>query len=171
MRRIRYFAIQVSCAPASFRLTVVTVQPARRPPRWLTLANRLNVSLLRRGIGAGPQRLLSVPGRRTGLLRTTPVALVEVEGHRYIVAGWETSDWVRNARAAGWGIVGRGRQSERVRLTELAINERMPILREFARNVRGGRAFLTVAADASDDDFAKASANHPTFRLDSSVTN
>jgi F420H(2)-dependent quinone reductase len=150
---------------------MVTGQPARRPPRWLTLANRLNVSLLRRGIGPGPQRLLSVPGRRTGLLRTTPVAMVEVDGHRYIVAGWETSDWVRNARAAGWGIVGRGRQSERVRLTELPINERMPILREFARNVRGGRAFLTVAADASDDDFAKASANHPTFRLDSAVTN
>ena len=147
----------------------MTGQPARRPPRWLTLANKLNVSLLRRGIGAGPQRLLSVPGRRTGLLRTTPVALVEVDGHRYIVAGWETSDWVRNARAAGWGIVGRGRQSERVRLTELPINERLPILREFARNVRGGRAFLTVAADASDDDFAKASANHPTFRLDTSL--
>jgi hypothetical protein len=150
---------------------MVTGQPTRRPPSWLTLANWLNVPLLRRGFGPGPQRLLSVPGRRTGLLRTTPVAIVEVDGHRYIVAGWEVSDWVRNARAAGWGIVGRGRHSERVRLTELPVNERLPILREFARTVRGGRAFLTVAPDASDDDFAKASANHPTFRLDSSVTN
>ena len=150
---------------------MVTGQPTRRPPSWLTLANWLNVPLLRRGFGPGPQRLLSVPGRRTGLLRTTPVAIVEVDGHRYIVAGWEVSDWVRNARAAGWGIVGRGRHSERVRLTELPVNERLPILREFARTVRGGRAFLTVAAGASDDDFAKASANHPTFRLDSSVTN
>ena len=150
---------------------MVTGQPTRRPPSWLTLANWLNVPLLRRGFGPGPQRLLSVPGRRTGLLRTTPVAIFEVDGHRYIVAGWEVSDWVRNARAAGWGIVGRGRHSERVRLTELPVNERLPILREFARTVRGGRAFLTVAPDASDDDFAKASANHPTFRLDSSVTN
>ncbi len=150
---------------------MVTGQPTRRPPSWLTLANWLNVPLLRRGFGPGPQRLLSVPGRRTGLLRTTPVAIVEVDGHRYIVAGWEVSDWVRNARAAGWGIVGRGRHSERVRLTELPVNERLPILREFARTVRGGRAFLTVAPDASDDDFAKASANHPTFRLDSFVTN
>ena len=150
---------------------MVTGQPTRRPPSWLTLANWLNVPLLRRGFGPGPQRLLSVPGRRTGLLRTTPVAIVEVDGHRYIVAGWEVSDWVRNARAAGWGIVGRGRHSERVRLTELPVNERLPIVREFARTVRGGRAFLTVAPDASDHDFAKASANHPTFRLDSSVTN
>jgi hypothetical protein len=148
----------------------VTGQPARRPPPWLKLANRLNVPLLRRGFGPGPQRLLSVPGRSTGLLRTTPVAIVEIDGHRYIVAGWETSDWVRNARAAGLGMIGRGRHVERVRLTELPVNERLPILREFARNVRGGRAFLTVRADASDDDFARASANHPTFRLDSSDT-
>ncbi len=143
----------------------------RRPPPWLKLASRLNVPLLRGGFGPAAQRLLSVPGRRTGLLRTTPIAAVEVDGHRYIVAGWETSDWVRNARTAGWGIVGRGRHSERVQLIEVPVDERLPILREFARHVRGGRAFLTVAADASDDDFAKASANHPIFRLESSVSN
>jgi F420H(2)-dependent quinone reductase len=143
----------------------------RRPPFWLKLANRLNVPLLWYGFGPGAQQLLSVPGRRTGLLRTNPIATVEVDGHRYIVAGWETSDWVRNARAARWAIVGRGRHRERVQLTELPVVHRPPILREFARHVRGGRAFLTVAADASDDDFEKASANHPIFRLDSSSPN
>jgi deazaflavin-dependent oxidoreductase (nitroreductase family) len=135
----------------------------------LKLANRLNVPMLRRGFGAGAQQLLSVPGRKSGLLRTTPVAAVQVDGNRYIVAGWENSDWVRNVRTAGWGIVGRGRNTERVQLTEVPVAERMPILREFARHVRGGRAFLTVAADASDDEFAKASPNHPIFRLDSSA--
>jgi deazaflavin-dependent oxidoreductase (nitroreductase family) len=148
----------------------VTGQSDRRPPAWLKLANRLNVFLLRRGFGPGPQRLLSVPGRRSGHLRTTPVALVEVDGHRYLVAGWETSDWVKNVRAAGWGIVGRGRNSERVQLSEVPVDERLPIVREFARHVRGGRAFLTVAADASDDDFAKASPDHPIFRLDDAVS-
>ena len=149
----------------------MTGRSDRRPPLWLKLANGLNVPLLRRGFGPGPQRLLSVPGRGTGLLRTTPVAMVEVDGHRYIVAGWETSDWVKNVRAAGWGIVGRGRQSERVQLREVPVDERVPIVREFARQVRGGRAFLTVAADASDDDFAKASADHPVFRMGGSVSN
>ena len=149
----------------------MTGQSARRPPPWLKLANRLNVPLLRRGFGPGPQRLLSVPGRASGLLRTTPVAIVELAGHRYILAGWENSDWVKNVRAAGWGIVGRGRHSERVQLREVPVEERLPIVREFAHHVRGGRAFLTVAADASDDDFAKASANHPIFRLDGAVSN
>jgi deazaflavin-dependent oxidoreductase (nitroreductase family) len=126
----------------------------------------LNVPLLRRGFGPGAQQLLTVPGRKTGLLRTTPVAAVEVDGNHYLVAGWESSDWVRNVRTAGWGIVGRGKHTERVQLAEVPVAERLPILREFARHVRGGRAFLTVAADASDDDFVKASANHPIFRLD-----
>jgi len=144
----------------------LTGSPNRRPPRWLKLANRLNVTLLRRGFGPKTQRLLSVPGRRSGVLRTNPVAVVEVDGNQYLVAGWENSDWVRNVRAAGWGLVGRGRQYERIRLTEVPIAERPPILREFARQVRGGRVFLTVAADASSVDFATASPNHPIFRLD-----
>jgi deazaflavin-dependent oxidoreductase (nitroreductase family) len=124
------------------------------------------VPLLRRGFGPGAQQLLSVPGRRTGLLRTNPVAAVEVDGNRYLVAGWATSDWVRNVRAAGWGLVGRGRDPKRVQLTEVPIAERPPILREFARQVRGGRAFLTVGANASDGALAAASPNHPIFRLD-----
>jgi deazaflavin-dependent oxidoreductase (nitroreductase family) len=147
----------------------VSGQSVRRPPLWLKFVNRLNVPLLRRGFGPGPQRLLSVQGRGTGLVRTTPVALVEVDGHRYIVAGWETSDWVKNVRAAGWGVVGRGRHGERVQLREVPVDDRLPIVREFARHVRGGRGFLTVAADASDDDFATACANHPVFRLESAA--
>jgi hypothetical protein len=137
----------------------------RRPPRWLKYANRLNVGLLRRGIGPASQRLLSIPGRTTGIRRTTPVAVVTVDGERYIVAGYETSDWVRNARAAGWGVVGRGKVSERVTLTELLPDQSISVLREFAREVRGGRSFLTVKADGSDADFVEASGHHPVFRL------
>jgi hypothetical protein len=66
---------------------------SRRPPRWLKYANRINVALLGRGIGPASQRLLSVPGRNTGMRRTTPVAVVALDGERYIVAGYETSDW------------------------------------------------------------------------------
>jgi hypothetical protein len=137
----------------------------RRPPKWLKYANRINVGLLRRGIGPGSQRLLSIPGRTTGLLRTTPVAVVAMEAERYIVAGYETSDWVKNARAAGWGTIGRGRTSERVTLTEVSPEQGIPVLRKFAREVRGGRSFLTVRADGSNADFLVASAHHPVFQL------
>jgi hypothetical protein len=137
----------------------------RRPPRWLQHANRVNVALLRRGIGPASQRLLSLPGRTTGIRRTTPVAVIAVDGQRYIVAGYETSDWVKNARRAGWGLIGRGTTKERVTLTEIPPEQGAPVLREFARHVRGGRSFLTVRADASAAEFAAASHHHPVFRL------
>jgi F420H(2)-dependent quinone reductase len=137
----------------------------RRPPRWLTFFNRINVVLLRHGIGPGPQRLLSVPGRATGRRRTTPVAIVSVAGERCLVAGYETSDWIKNARAAGWGVIGRGKTCVRVALTEMPIEATPSILREFAREVPGSRSFLTVGAGASDADFAEACRHHPVFRL------
>jgi hypothetical protein len=138
---------------------------ARRPPRWLKYVNRINVALLRRGIGPGTQHLLSVPGRATGRRRTTPVAVVTVAGERYVVAGYETSDWVKNARAARWGVIGRGNTNERVKLTEVPVEATPSILRELAREVRGSRMFLTVAADGSDAEFAEAAPHHPAFRL------
>ena len=63
-------------------------------------------------------------GRISGRLRTTPVSLLSVAGQRYIVAGLDDADWVRNARAAGWGILRYGRSEERVALNELPVGER-----------------------------------------------
>jgi hypothetical protein len=132
----------------------------RRAPSWLKVVNPINRFLLGRGIGPAPQHLLSVAGRRTGKVRTTPVALTTVRGERYVVAGFDGSDWVRNARAAG-----RGPAVEQVFLEELPVGERGPILEAFARQVRGGTAFLTVPADASPDAFAAAGVRHPVFRI------
>src|SRR5215216_7697503 len=101
-------------------------------PRWFKLANRVVVVLQRLGLAIGTMRLLSVPGRKSGKLRTTPVSPLAVDGWRYIVAGHEGSDWVENVRAAGWGILARGRKEERVTLVELSVEERAPILREFS---------------------------------------
>jgi hypothetical protein len=97
--------------------------------------------------------------------RTTPVAVVAIDGERYIVAGYETSDWVKNARIAGWAVIGRGKTNERVKLTEVPPDHNIPVLREFARVVRGGRSFLTVRATGSDAEFAEASSHHPVFHL------
>src|SRR5262249_18746422 len=118
-----------------------------------------------RGIGPAPQRLLAIPGRRTGVVRTTPVAVVEHDGGRFVVSGLADSDWVRNARRAGRGQLRRGRDSEAVSLHEVPLADRGPILRAFARRVRGGQSFLTVRPDASVEEFNRAAAEHPVFRV------
>ena len=138
----------------------------RRAPRWLKVVNPINRFLLRRGIGPAPQHLLSIAGRRTGRMHTTPVAVVTVDGERYLVAGFDGSDWVRNARAAGTALLHRGLGREDVVLTEVPLIRRGPILRAFATQVRGGQPFLGVPASATDAAFAEAGARHPVFRLD-----
>lgn len=138
-------------------------------PWWLGPASRLNMLALRLGARIGTQHILSVPGRRTGRLRSTPVSLVSLEGVRYVVSG-EGLAWVKNARAAGWAELFRAGRRERVRLTELPPAERGPILRAFWSQVPAGRSFIArlfgLAADASADDFEAAAPRCPVFRIE-----
>jgi hypothetical protein len=111
-------------------------------PRWLKPANRLVIALQRLGLRMGTIHVLTVPGRKSGTMRRTPVSTLTVAGTRYLVGGMADADWVENARAAGWGILGWGRRSERVTLIELPVQERGAILREFPRRIPAGVAFF-----------------------------
>ncbi len=139
-----------------------------RLPRWLKLANPLVVALQRRGVVIGTMRLLSVPGRKSGELRTTPVSPLTVGGERYIVAGLDSADWVKNARAAGWGVLARGRKEERVRLVEVPPEERGPILREFPLKVPHGVGFFRQLYGVSGDpeEFEALAPRCPVFRVE-----
>ena len=104
---------------------------------------------------------LSVIGRRSGRWRTTPVAVLDYEGQRYLVSYRGESEWVRNLRASG----GRGRlkhkgQVEEITVTEVPIADRPPLLEVYSE--RYGK-FPTVA------DVLRAlpdPADHPTFRIE-----
>lgn len=147
--------------------------PERTPlPRWLGPANRVIVALQRRGLAIGTMRLLSVPGRKTGGLHTTPVSPFTVHGHRYVI-GFPQADWVKNARAAGWGVLARGRREERVNLVELPPGERAQILRQFPREVpHGVRYFVRAGIVRSPDpeSFASAAPWFPVFRIEEAST-
>jgi hypothetical protein len=139
-----------------------------RLPRWLKLANPLIVALQRRGVVIGTMRLLSVPGRKSGQLRTTPVSPLVVEGERYIVAGFEDADWVKNARVAGWSTLARGRDKERVNLVELPLQERVPVLREFPRKIPNGVQFFRqlYGISGTPEEFETLAPRCPVFRVE-----
>lgn len=140
-------------------------------PWWLKPANRVIMALNRLGLALGTQHVLSIPGRKTGKLRSTPVSLLTVNGRRYIATVGETH-WVKNARAAGWGFLSRGRKKERVALVELPVEERAPILRAFPHQVPHGVPFFQMALGLSNDPeaFAAAAAQCPVFRADPQIT-
>ena len=57
--------------------------------------------------------VLTVPGRKSGKPRSTPITPFTVDGKRYVVGGFPGADWVRNARAADVATLTQGRRSER----------------------------------------------------------
>src|SRR5437667_11451694 len=88
-------------------------------PRYVTFFNLVAKRLLAAGVPLGPNGLLTVRGRKSDLPRTTPVAIIELSGRRWIWAPWGGSQWVRNLRAAGQAtITVRGRKED-VRATEM----------------------------------------------------
>jgi deazaflavin-dependent oxidoreductase (nitroreductase family) len=141
-------------------------------PGWLKPANRLVLALQRLGIPTGTIHVLTVLGRTSGKPRSTPVSVLTVGGVRYIVGGMADMDWVRNARAAGWGILAYGRKRERVTLVELPVPERAAILREFPRLVPGGISFFRRLYDlprdpaALSDAFAALATRATVFRIE-----
>lgn len=145
-----------------------TTMEIGRLPRWLGPANRVIIAFQHRGVVIGTMRLLSVPGRKSGKMRTTPVSPLTVDGQRYIVDGLESSDWIKNARAAGWGILARGRKEERVNLIELPVEERASILREFPQKVPHGVQFFNQVYGVSGDpeEFAALAPHCPVFRVE-----
>jgi len=126
------------------------------------------IALQLRGVVIGTMRLLSVPGRKSGKMRTTPVSPLTVDGQRYIVGGLEGADWVKNARAAGWGVLARGRKVEWVSLVELPVEERGPVLREFPLRVPHGVGFFRQLYGVSGDpeEFAALAPRCPVFRVE-----
>jgi hypothetical protein len=134
--------------------------------------NLMIVALQRRGLALGPTRVLSVPGRKSGRLRTTPVSPLVVGGQQYVVGGSTQADWVKNARAAGWGVLAHGREEERVRLLELPVEERAPVLQEFPKKVPGGIPFfrsmygLPKEKEALPEAFAALAPRCAVFRLE-----
>ncbi len=126
------------------------------------------MTLQRLGLVIGTMRLLSVPGRKSDELHTTPVSPLALNGQRYIVGGLEGADWVKNARIVGWGILARGRKEERVRLVELPVEEREPILRAFPREVPHGVQFFQQMHGVSGEpeEFAALAPRCPVFRVE-----
>lgn len=93
-------------------------------PKLVRLSNPFIRWQLRLGIPMGGAALLTVPGRKSGLPRTTPVMLVEIDGRRWIFGTYGNVNWVRNLRISGEGVIRLGRRRpQRFSASELSREE------------------------------------------------
>jgi deazaflavin-dependent oxidoreductase (nitroreductase family) len=139
------------------------------PPRWLKPMNRLMMAVQKLGLHTGPAYVLTVPGRKSGKPRHTPMTPFEYEGALYAVAGYPGSDWARNAKAAGAGTLSRGRRSRRVAIVELGEAESRPVLRAFPGSVPVGVAFAKrsgLVQQGTPDEFEALAGRLAVLRFD-----
>ena len=144
-----------------------------RVPGFVRFFNPLARRMLGVGIPMGPNALITVRGRKSGLDRTTPVALVEIEGRRWVIGTFGETNWVRNLRAAGQATLTVGRRKEEVSTIELSPEAGGAFFRDvlgpFVQRIPLGlgRLLLGSVLGAKDilDDPTGSGATHPVFEV------
>lgn len=125
--------------------------------------------MLALGVPMGPDVLLTVRGRTSGLLRTTPVTIGEYGGRRGFISPFGESNWVRNLRAAGTGTVRFGRRREQIRAVELDHDDAVRFLREvvapLAAGSRLGNWFVRRVDKVDIDHPEEAVVGMPVFEV------
>jgi deazaflavin-dependent oxidoreductase (nitroreductase family) len=141
-----------------------------KPPSFVGLLNPIARRLLRVGPLLGPNALITIRGRKSDVPRTTPIALVEVDGKRWVIGTFGETNWVRNLRAAREATLTVGRKRDEVVAQELDLEDRAAFFRDvvgpYARRLRIGGLLLSIlGAKEVLDDPAAAAQNRPVFEL------
>jgi deazaflavin-dependent oxidoreductase (nitroreductase family) len=140
-----------------------------RIPWFVSLFNPLARRLLAAGLPMGPDVLVTIRGRKSGLPRTTPLTIVEFAGRRWLLAPFGDVNWVRNLRAAGRATITVGRRNEEVTAVELRSTEVVAffrdVLRPLVRQTRVG-AWIVRHIDRIDLDHPEEAARgRPVFEI------
>lgn len=148
-----------------------------RLKRWMYRNNRPNLlarvmnrvsawQFAVRGLAPRNWVTLEVVGRRSGRTVSFPLVAVDYQGGRYVVSMLgENANWVRNVRAAGGRAVLRHGPPQKVRLVEVPVAERAPILRLYVDRAPGARPHIPVRRGAPEAEFARIAADYPVFRI------
>jgi deazaflavin-dependent oxidoreductase (nitroreductase family) len=140
-----------------------------RVPAWVPFFNVIARRLLAAGVPIGPDVLISIRGRKSGLPRTTPVTLCENAGRRGLISPFGEVNWVRNLRAAGHATISVGRRIEEVTAVELGPEDAAAFIRgviaPHARRSWFGSWFVRNIDKIDIDHPEEAAEGRPVFEL------
>jgi deazaflavin-dependent oxidoreductase (nitroreductase family) len=126
------------------------------PPPWMAahVGNRMATLFGRRFISR-----LTVVGRSSGKPRRTPVAVLDYEGERYLIAPRGKTHWARNLRAAGGGELKQGGRTWRFTAVEVPVERRPDLIAAYRQR------FDRFPMVAKTFEELPDAADHPTFLL------
>jgi hypothetical protein len=153
-----------------------------RVPAVIRLLNPVFKRFLGAGLPGGPNVLLTVRGRTSGLFRAFPVALLELGERQFVQAAYGEVNWVRNLRVSGEALVTRGRDSDTLEAIELTPKTAAPIFHDalapyrrssLLRTALGSTArppvavlrFFRIRVDETLEEYVAEARRHPVFEL------
>ena len=153
----------------SDQMRMVAMEPSLRVPRRVLFFGAILKFLMEAGVPLGPNRLVTIRGRKSGLPRTTPLAVIPVNGRRWVWSPWGESQWVRNLRAAGRATIAVRGQAEEVTATELNPTERVEYFRDvlgrLAQSIPFGVQFIRIVDGVDLRDPVAAAEGRRVFEL------
>jgi deazaflavin-dependent oxidoreductase (nitroreductase family) len=110
--------------------------------------------------------MLTVPGRKTGQPRSTPITPQVEGGRRYAMAPYGEVEWVQNVRAAGGRahLKSRGRD-EAVRLEQVTPEVAAPLLKKYVETYTRVQPFFDAKPGDPVERFAAEADTHPVFEI------
>ena len=127
--------------------------------------NKIVGFAIRWNLAPKKMHLLTVKGRKSGKLYSTPVSLVLDGEKRYLVSPYGDISWVLNMRASGQVTISRGGQSETLGFTELDAETAAPILQRYIKVEPITHPFFDVSPDGTLEEFVAEAPRHPGFLL------
>ncbi|MEZ4869030.1 MAG: nitroreductase/quinone reductase family protein [Caldilineaceae bacterium] len=137
-------------------------------PNWLAkLINQGWAAIHSLGVFPNAMVTLEVVGRKSGKTVHFPLAMVTMNGEQYLVAmlGMKTN-WVKNVRAANGNAVLSHGIREAVRLVEVEVSQRAPILKAYLQLALGARPHFAISKDAPLAEFARIAPDYPVFKVE-----
>ena len=140
---------------AAYRLTL-----SRR------ILNRIVRYLIRLGLAPRKYHILTVKGQLSGRLHSTPVSVVQINEHCWLVAPFGQRNWVKNARVARQITLSRGGHSEDLTVEEEYDPNRCgPVLKRYFDQEPFTRRFFDAKPGAPNEAFAAEAQRHPVFQV------
>jgi hypothetical protein len=143
----------------------------KKPGSMGRLMNALIGRIAAMGWGPSKSVMIEVRGRRSGELGSAVINILEHDGQRYLVAPRGETEWVRNARAADGDASLRRGEREKVRLEELPIDQRAPLIKAYlAENAMATKSYFGVEPDDPIEEYERIAPDHPVFRIISTAS-
>ena len=143
--------------------------PGGVAPWHVRFFGKMLKAMIAAGIPLGFNRLVTIRGRKSGQPRTAALAVVEVEGRRWVWAPWGDVQWVQNLRVAGQATVTERNKKIDMRSTELDPTQRIGFFRDvlgpLARGIPLGYWFIRAVDGVDLRDPVAAADGHPVFEL------